>query len=1062
MSYRRGVGATTRRIAALAALVLITIGVPFILARLIGWPLPRSMPDWSDVGRAIRQGDIPSATVVKGLAVVVWLLWAQVMWSLVWEFAVNVPRISRGEVAQATPLAPKQLSNSVARLVALVMSIGISASSTAAAAALPAASPTFHALPRPAAVATAGPVISTADHTAPRWTATADDSLWGIAEAALGDGARSDEILDLNSWLRSPRDLKPGQILNLPADATVPPERAAPAASALPEADTPNSDGVTYLSPTHMVIQVGDNLWNLSRDRLAQIDDDVTPRETLDYLNDVIAANPDVVEDPNLIYPGEVFQFPAIGNPPPEPEAAPAPAPEPAPVASTAEPPSPEPTTITNPEPPAATSPAETVDPAAAQPAATDPVSPTTIAEATPTPPAPPPATKTADTDSPSTSSDSRAPAAPWVLGITGATTLATGLLLLYRRRLRARAARAARAYRDSAPDDPTTLAALTRAADVSLLRWANHELADLFQQLGRGDIAGEPLAVELSEAHGIELLWTEPNPVAPRPWEAGDDGWSWRLIYDPDLPLDRHDNTAVLPALVTIGSRDSNQLLLNLEAVGVIDIEGDTDSADGFLRSVVAELGTGELLSDAYIVCTDIHLDGLSSLDRIQRTTTEQAIQRATTSSAAAVRFLADNDYRTAFESRLGGDADGRETLVIALGAQSGFELDPAAVPPGTGVCAVAAAAIGARSTVRIQPVGAAVLEPWGIEFDPVRLPVPTVEAITMLLDEAIEPYSGPRPAIEEPAVVGATDPTEVADEQSVEESPPTDSCEADLGDDDGWTIPTPAVMVRVLGAPEVLDHPNIGRIETSIITYLACHDGKRRDDQVINAVWNGRAMEPKTLFNKISKIRSILGSDLVPARSPGSPLVVLDRRVATDLSVLKAIMERADHVSDAEAVDLLLHGLSLIDGPPFDSSDCEWCYETQTYADATETVEAAALKCAATARRLGDLTAARAALADGLRALPMNEPLYRARMLVEADGGNSSGVQAAVTELRTVLQLHSESGLEFEPETETTHLAETLTQELADDDQNWQPDAGSDEVAGATDDWDNAASSG
>ena len=49
------------------------------------------------------------------------------------------------------------------------------------------------------------------------------------------------------------------------------------------------------------------------------VDDDVTPSETLTHVNEVIAANPDVIEDPNLIYPGEVFAFPAVGTLPAEP-----------------------------------------------------------------------------------------------------------------------------------------------------------------------------------------------------------------------------------------------------------------------------------------------------------------------------------------------------------------------------------------------------------------------------------------------------------------------------------------------------------------------------------------------------------------------------------------------------------------------------------------------------------------------------------------------------------------------------------------------------------------------
>src|SRR4051794_20398268 len=46
----------------------------------------------------------------------------------------------------------------------------------------------------------------------PRWKVERSDSLWKIAEATLGDGERSGEILEINPWLGSPRHLKAGQV----------------------------------------------------------------------------------------------------------------------------------------------------------------------------------------------------------------------------------------------------------------------------------------------------------------------------------------------------------------------------------------------------------------------------------------------------------------------------------------------------------------------------------------------------------------------------------------------------------------------------------------------------------------------------------------------------------------------------------------------------------------------------------------------------------------------------------------------------------------------------------
>ena len=53
--------------------------------------------------------------------------------------------------------------------------------------------------------------------------------------------------------------------------------------------------------------------------------------------------------------------------------------------------------------------------------------------------------------------------------------------------------------------------------------------------------VSGVPLAVELSDETGIELLWDRPQSDPPTPWNGADGGRAWRLAYDPDavVPVD-------------------------------------------------------------------------------------------------------------------------------------------------------------------------------------------------------------------------------------------------------------------------------------------------------------------------------------------------------------------------------------------------------------------------------------------------------------------------------------------------------------------------------------------
>jgi DNA-binding SARP family transcriptional activator len=1000
---------------ALAVMVALVAGVPILLIRLAGWPLPDSMPDWARVRRSITQGDIPAEVVVNVLAVAVWLIWLQLVWALLWELAVNLPRVASGRRPRSAPLVPAAVGNGVGRLVAMIIAIGTVVTSTPApAVALPSAPLRTVMTPSTGRVEQPAPVHRVATATAvdsPRWKVDRADSLWRIAEAALGDGERAGEILERNQWLVSPRNLKAGHILILPDDATVPDDRqpAAPTADPPPPRDAPATDN--YIPATDVGVEAGDTLWELAEERLATVDDLVTPAETLAYVNDIITANPDAVEDPNLIYPGEVFTFPAVGTPP----SAPPPAVTATPIEPTAQPvgtdaePSDTPA-VPDPHPaPAATAPEPVSDTVPLPGAATADTAPRTTA---PQPDDASTAPRGAQTEVGSLPDHGgRSLSAPWLAGITGATALASGLLLLYRRRLTVRAAHVAAAYRAAAPDDPTVLTAVTRASNVSLLRWANTALADLMARLEPSDVDGQPLAIELSEISGIELLWTRPNRRAPQPWHAMSGGWAWQLPYGPDEPVGNTERPAAIPALVTIGRRDGNDLLLNLEAVGTLAVDGDDQPAADFVRALVAELAVGEILSDAYVVTTGLDVDGLAGIERVQRRDRQGAGDALGAAIEASRAFLHEYALDTAFAARLGGDATGRETTIVAVDDEYAAPLHHD-VTPGLAACLIYTGLRTDGPCVRITGDGTAVLEPHGIAFEPAALPLPTLEAVSDLLDEAAEPYIPP------------------SAESTAEEKPPSgsDVLVDDLGDgEDDWTFPDPAVLVRVLGAPEVIG-VTLGRIETSIVAYLACHGGKRRDEQVINAVWNGRAVETKTLWNRISKIRAVLGPEIVPARLPNSSNVVLSDGVMTDLGVLARVHARAQHISEAEALQLLLRGLDLIDGVPFDSPEYDWSFETQDHATACETVEAATLHCIDIAMNLGDLNAARHAVTQGLRALPLNEPLYRARMRIEIASGNPEGARRALSELTSALGDASRTA-EAAPEAETLRLVRELT---------------------------------
>ncbi|MFT3851347.1 MAG: hypothetical protein QM733_01180 [Ilumatobacteraceae bacterium] len=186
--------------------------------------------------------------------------------------------------------------------------------------------------------------------------------------------------------------------------------------------------------------------------------------------------------------------------------------------------------------------------------------------------------------------------------------------------------------------------------------------------------------------------------------------------------------------------------------------------------------------------------------------------------------------------------------------------------------------------------------------------------------------------------------------------------------------------------------------------MTFLACSGGSASESQVIDAVWGGRAIERTTLWNRISRARSVL-RDALPAREQGSTTLRLAPDVVTGVELLRGAFDDSARLSSHPATERLRQALTLVGGVPFDAPGYDWAYERQHYADACELVERCTLRLVDLALDDDDLTTAREAVSAGLRALRINEPLYRARMRIEAQGGNVAGVRQVYDELVNLL---------------------------------------------------------
>lgn len=757
--------------------------------------------------------------------------------------------------------------------------------------------------------------------------------------------------------------------------------------------------------PVH-VVQRGDSLWAIAEAHLGS-----GFRWT-----EIHDLNRSFIADPDIICVGWQLKLPTDANLPafdaPVPEPVASPTPEPAAPVPEAEPPAPE----TRAEPAESHAPTTST----AQEDANPRIEGTAAEEASPTHAGP---------AEPLTDHDDVAelpPLAALVPGITGATVLASSLLLLLRRSQRRHDRSVRRSHRPVVPLERTLVA----AADVPLVRWAGQELALLGEQLAGRRIEANPVAVEFSADSGIELLWDRPFPNAPAPWEAVPGAWAWRLLYDPDAPVPSADRPALIAGLVTVGQRNGRQLMLDIEGLGSLGITGDPHAIDGFLRSIVLELGAGDELADASVSLSPgaINLAAVDHLPRVRIDEEPSARQRIAAVASDLERRLDEIGCTSTFAYRLFDSPVLPVEVAVMLTSVPAADSDLASIAcPRRGVAVIANGELpGSEAHLHIEADGSARLEPLGISFQAAGIDAETDSALAQFLDDVAEPQAEVHQGEILPAVhLPAADLDMPAEEIDLRE--PAVLAESMPLDDD-WEPTQPRLLVRLLGEPTIVDGPAMGRREMIVVAVMACLGRPVRQEDLQEAVWGGEAVVPRTIWNMVGRTRKQLGE------WDGEPILgTADRRqntyrladgVMTDIALLRALYDRAQDVPSSEAAGLLRAGLALVHGPPFAADGYEWARVNQYAHDAERLIEDTASWLVDLSLLAGDLDTARYAVMQGLRGLPGNEVLYRARMRIENAAGNATAVRTAYRELTDYLD-----DLESTPSPDTAELFDSLT---------------------------------
>jgi LysM domain len=249
LSTHNRVADVGRGLLALVGAAVVVVGVPAALLWWVGSPLPAEMPSLSEITDALRDTYIPDEFLVKALALVCWVVWVELVASLL----VEAVAYARGRKAGSVPLAGG-LQRGAARLVATVALLGVLFATRGMhddrpgqplAPVSPPAVSFVTDLERAGGQQDMHPdAPAPAPAEAPTYSVQRRDTLWDIAERHLGDPFRWREIFDLNQGrpqadgrcLTDPDLIYAGWRLELPADATGLTPAAAPASGGAPTA----------------------------------------------------------------------------------------------------------------------------------------------------------------------------------------------------------------------------------------------------------------------------------------------------------------------------------------------------------------------------------------------------------------------------------------------------------------------------------------------------------------------------------------------------------------------------------------------------------------------------------------------------------------------------------------------------------------------------------------------------------------------------------------------------------------------------------------------------------
>ncbi|MEW6470664.1 MAG: hypothetical protein AB1679_00130 [Actinomycetota bacterium] len=1000
---RRTLSAVARSACAALALLVLLVGVPLALAALVGWPLPTRLPSLHEVGEALGGSTISDEALIKGIAVVCWLAWAQLVASVV----VEAYAAARGHAAARLPLGG--LLQPLARQLVLTAVVLLPPVRPTLAAPIPikavAAVEThpleWRGLRFDSATTPVTPAPDAAPNNpavpAPTCIVEPRDSLWRLAERHLGNGYRWREIFQLNEGvrqddgrsLREPDVIRPGWVLTLPPDVVgmsrpTPVEGSTPAPSPVSPPSPQTPPGTPEVPPATPEV----------------------PRATPEVPPATAEAPPTTLEVPAAT--------PEV--PPATPEVPPATAEAPpttleVPPATAEAPPTTLEVPAATPEVPPATPEVPPATPAVPAPSAGGPLqTPLTFPEGAPAAP---------DTAAPKESAGTNQGTAEPPAGDSGEDDaevpvpalariglMATGVVITIDRLRRVQQRRRRRGRTipvpaGSAAEAERGLRAAAAGAPTDRLDVALRSLSAHLATRGAGPTPAIEAVTVSDEA--IEILLTEPATAHPGPFVVTAEGRSWTLPTEAEVPAATVERPALAPLLAVIGTADERQVLVDLEARSTTALMGEADAAVGLFAALTLGLATSRWADDLRVVVIGQVPDGLRVLERIRvAATVTEVVDDLEADSRALSTELAASGASSTLEARLATTPDGWVPTVVLVDDPRDPSLARllqiasewrglAVVVLGSPPVPVAREITVTDRTVRVSPPGLNV-SPLGITAGQIGAAAEVIDlAASRQEGEATVPLVPEGKRVTEPAAIGHD---RIPIPAAVKRQPPE-------------------VEVRIIGSPEIAGgkEPIDRRKSKELVVYLALHPRGSDEGRLKAALWPRKAPSSGTFNQTVSKARVSLGraedgSHHLPHVADG--LYRLGRHVAIDFHRLEAAFAAATTRASDDVIEELAAALSAVRGVPFESGGAgyEWAH-TEGLIGRVEAVaaDAALLLCEWFLDRR-DTARTQWAAAQGLLASPGDERLFRARMQAHDLAGNPAGVESVMEELCHVIE--------------------------------------------------------